>query len=332
MPNVVSVAVVDDHPVRRMRLTRFLERDVFVSVAGVHTSLSSALPEIKASPPDVVILGGELSDQLGFSEFERLLLHLKIPLVPVWVFPFDRDQIKHFENKDSGAESQAFGKSADAMLLLQSIRGAVSSSTGALAPRRTLPQASIPDSVIAIGASTGGIEALFSVLGSFPEDCPPTLVVQHMRHEFTASLIKRMDKTLKPRVLPAVDGARLQAGHIYIAPGARTHLAVTRRMTCELVDGDPVSGHQPSVDVLFKSVADLAPRKKSCVGVLLTGMGSDGADGLLRIRQNGGHTIAQNKDSCVVYGMPRVAVEMGAAAEVLPLSRIGQAVLSVACR
>lgn len=184
-------------------------------------------------------------------------------------------------------------------------------------------------SVILLGASTGGITALETVLSGFRADCPPTLVVQHIRPGFAEGLVRRLDQLLTPQVVAAEDGAALRRGVVYLACSAERHLGLGLRggLRTRLVSGQPVSGHRPSVDVLFQDGAALADRLDVRAG-LLTGMGADGAQGMAALRRAGGHTIAQDRETSVVWGMPRVAAEIGAAAEILPLSRIGAALLS----
>lgn len=175
---------------------------------------------------------------------------------------------------------------------------------------------------LCIGASTGGTEAVKAVLQALPAAAPPVLIVQHMPELFTGTFAKRLDSICAIRVKEAEDGERLCRGTAYIAPG-HSHLslrAAGKELVCSLSRSDPVNRHRPSVDVLFRSAAErLGP---AGVGVLLTGMGKDGADGLLAMRHAGAWTIAQDEGSCVVYGMPREAVLIGAAIEVLPLDEI----------
>ncbi|WP_265502259.1 CheB methylesterase domain-containing protein [Paracoccus beibuensis] len=184
------------------------------------------------------------------------------------------------------------------------------------------------DSVILIGASTGGITALETVLAAFPEDCPPTLVVQHIRPGFAEGLVRRLDQLLAPTVIAADDGTPLRRGTIYLAAAPDRHLAVGLRggARTRLVTGPAVSGHRPSVDVLFSEAVSLAGRLELRAAIL-TGMGADGAEGMCRLRRAGAVTIAQDQGTSVVWGMPRMAVERGGASEVLPLSRIGHALL-----
>jgi len=183
--------------------------------------------------------------------------------------------------------------------------------------------------VVAIGSSTGGVEALIEVLKNFPVNCPPTVITQHMPATFTKSFAERLNRLCAPQVHEATDGARLEIGKIYLAPGGDRHLTIVNPHApcCRLIDKDPVNGHRPSVDVLFDSVAELAGR--NAVGAILTGMGRDGASGLLKMRHAGARTVGQNEKTCVVYGMPRVAFELGAVEMQLPLGAIGEEILKL---
>lgn len=180
--------------------------------------------------------------------------------------------------------------------------------------------------MIFIGASTGGTEAIKEVLLALPPTAPPVLVVQHMPEIFTGSFARRLDGLCLLKVKEAEDGEPVSAGYVYLAPG-HSHLAVRRGggFHCSLSRAEPVNRHRPSVDVLFHSAAlQVGP---SAIGVLLTGMGKDGAKGLLAMREAGAWTIAQDHESCVVYGMPREAAAIGAVREVLPLKDIASRIL-----
>ncbi|MEM7779732.1 MAG: chemotaxis response regulator protein-glutamate methylesterase [Pseudomonadota bacterium] len=192
-----------------------------------------------------------------------------------------------------------------------------------------LPQvtANAPE-LIAIGSSTGGVEALHSLLAGFPPDCPPTLIVQHVNATFAGAIVDSLNKTCAPQVALADSDIVLETGKVWLAPGDEKHLmlatAGSHGWRMVLRADDKVSGHRPSVDRLFQSVAEVAgPR---ALGILLTGMGQDGAKHLLSMAQTGSRTIAQDEASCVVFGMPRKAIELGAAREVLPLEAIPQAI------
>ena len=183
--------------------------------------------------------------------------------------------------------------------------------------------------IIFVGASTGGTEAVKTFLQGIPPDCPPILVVQHMPESFTASFAARLNSLCQPRVIEAQGGESLAAGTGYIAPG-HSHLRIKRGASgyvTELLKTPPVNRHRPSVDVLFDSAAELVGR--SAIGVILTGMGKDGALGLLRMRTAGARTFGQDEASCVVYGMPREAAMIGAVEEVAALDALARRVLSI---
>jgi two-component system, chemotaxis family, protein-glutamate methylesterase/glutaminase len=192
-------------------------------------------------------------------------------------------------------------------------------------PERTrcTPGVSSPcGTIVCIGASTGGTEALKAVLQALPADMPPVLIVQHMPEMFTGAFARRLDAMCPLEVKEAEDGEALKRGVAYVSPG-HSHLSIRRSgngWQCVLSRSDPVNRHRPSVDVLFRSAAELLG--PAAIGVLLTGMGKDGADGLLQMRRRGAWTIAQDQGSCVVYGMPREAVAIGAAVEIVPLREI----------
>ncbi len=180
--------------------------------------------------------------------------------------------------------------------------------------------------LLLIGASTGGVDALLNVLKCFPKDCPPTLVVQHTGGRFAQSLIRLLDNGTAATVRGAVDGAYVQQGHVYLAPddGAHLQLHASKKPRIALSPADPVCGHRPSVDTLFESALHLAPK---VTAALLTGMGRDGAKGITALRKAGAYTIAQDAQTCIVHGMPRVAVQLGGIDEILPINQIGSALL-----
>lgn len=186
------------------------------------------------------------------------------------------------------------------------------------------------ETVVFIGASTGGTSAIRAVLERMPADAPPVLVVQHMPQAFTGGFARRLSEACDVEVVEAVNGAPVERGHVYIAPGGR-HLAIARRgrgYGIAIRDGAPVSRHRPSVDVLFESAARIV--RGDAIGVMLTGMGKDGASGMLAIRHAGGHTIAQDAASCVVFGMPREAIALGGVVEVLGLAQIAERIIALA--
>jgi two-component system chemotaxis response regulator CheB len=183
--------------------------------------------------------------------------------------------------------------------------------------------------MVAIGSSTGGVEALLTVLSRFPANCPPTVITQHMPAAFTKSFAERLNRSCAADVSEARDGAPLQTGKVYLAPGGATHLEVAGQTNprCCLREGDLMNGHRPSVDKLFHSMAHTLGTK--AVGVILTGMGRDGAQGLKAIRDDGGRTLGQDEQSCVVYGMPKAAADIGAVERQTSLERMADAILDL---
>lgn len=189
------------------------------------------------------------------------------------------------------------------------------------------PSSSPSGSIVFVGASTGGTEAIKDVLLGLPATMPPVLIVQHMPEMFTGSFARRLDGLCAMRVKEAAHGERVESGTVYLAPG-HSHLSIRRvgaGFQCELAKSEPVNRHRPSVDVLFRSAAEQLGR--AAIGVLLTGMGKDGASGLLQMLKAGAWTLAQDEASCVVFGMPREAVLLGAAREVVPLRDIAARIL-----
>ena len=199
-------------------------------------------------------------------------------------------------------------------------------------PHTPTPRSSGPlrqDRWIFIGASTGGTEATREVLAEMPEDCPPILITQHMPAGFTQSYARRLDSQVRIRVKEAEHQERLQPGHAYIAPGG-LHLAIGRsgsQGVALLSDAEPVNRHRPSVEVLFESAARVVGPQ--AVGIMLTGMGGDGAQAMRQMREAGGYNVAQSEETCVVFGMPREAIRHGAVHEVLPLKAIAGHVLEL---
>lgn len=335
----VRVLVVDDSPTMRAFLSSLLKRDPGIEVVGSAADALAAREMIKSLDPDVITLDIEMPGMNGLAFLEKIMTLRPTPVVMVSAAT-QAGSAAAVEAMRLGAvgcfakPSDGRGASMERELpaLLDLIREAAQSKVVAQSMARD--EAPVEDfrwngSLVAIGASTGGVEALFEVLRTFPENCPPTVIVQHMPPMFTASLATRLDRLIAPRVVEASDGMPLQQGCIYIAPGGDRHMEVTcwPRGRVRLTPGPLVSGHQPSVDALFHSVARAAG---PTVGVILTGMGADGAEGLLLMREHGARTLGQDETSCVVYGMPRAAKAIGAVERELPLARIGASIIDLA--
>jgi two-component system chemotaxis response regulator CheB len=296
---------------------------------------------IKTLNPDVVTLDIEMPNMNGIEFLEKIMRLRPMPVVMVSTLTQSGADMT-LRALELGA-IDCVGKPADATGTQEALaeivtkvkiaaRASVRTNAGA-APAATPSRRKdfMPSGdIVAIGSSTGGVEALLSILQMFPDTCPPTVITQHMPATFTASFAARLDRASGAKVQEATDGALLEPGKVYVAPGGATHLEVVRSagLRCRLVQGDPVSGHRPSVDVLFNSVAAAVGDK--AVGVILTGMGRDGAQGLLAMRKAGARTLGQDEQSCVVYGMPRSAFEIGAVEKQVSLSSMGQSILDLA--
>ncbi|CAN5264642.1 chemotaxis response regulator protein-glutamate methylesterase [soil metagenome] len=333
---VVRVLVVDDSPTMRGLITAALRRDPEIEVVGAAADPLEARALIKDLNPDVITLDVEMPNMNGLEFLEKIMRLRPMPVVMVSTLTQAGAEIT-LEALEMGAVD-AVGKPGAGVTAVEAfaeltlkVKTAARSRVRARGPvEAARPRADYrasPGHILAIGASTGGVEALITIISAFPADCPATVVTQHMPATFTGSFAARLNKMSAATVTEAVDGAPLIPGHIYIAPGGLTHLEVSGASPrCRLTQGDPVSGHRPSVDMLFRSVARL---RKPMTGVILTGMGRDGAQGLLEMRNAGAHTLGQDEASCVVYGMPRVAQETGAVERQLPLARLSSAILDL---
>lgn len=326
----IRVVVVDDSPTIRGLITAVLQRDPAIDVVGSAGDPLEAREAIKALNPDVITLDVEMPKMSGIEFLEKIMRLRPMPVIMVSTLT-QAGAATTIEALEIGAVD-CVGK-PDFEGLPEKVKNAARARVRPLGDRISAPQNAAAyrsaGKVLAIGASTGGVEALLTMLSCFPENCPPTLITQHMPATFTPSFAARLDRSCRPHVEEARDGAVLEEGRIYLAPGGAAHLTVTgtTRATCRLVEDPPVNGHRPSVDVLFNSVAAVFGARAT--GVILTGMGKDGAAGLRAMRERGARTLGQDEASCVVYGMPRVAFEIGAVERQIPLSRIGVAALDL---
>ncbi|MGF9562880.1 protein-glutamate O-methylesterase CheB [Neorhizobium sp. JUb45] len=330
------VLVVDDSPTMRGLITAVLNSDPEVSVVGQAGDAMEARAAIKELNPDVVTLDVEMPNMNGLEFLDKIMRLRPMPVIMVSAMTHHGAnatlaalEIGAFDcvGKPAPGDVRPFSDLADKVKA--AARSGLRRTSAPAAIVTPATEYKVGRKVVAIGSSTGGVEALITVLQKFPKNCPPTVITQHMPSTFTKSFAERLNRICAPVVQEATDGARLEIGKIYLAPGGERHLQVVNPSApvCRLVERDPVNGHRPSVDVLFDSVAELAGR--NAVGVILTGMGRDGASGLLRMRQAGARTVGQNEKTCVVYGMPRVAYEIGAVETQLPLSSIGEEVLKL---
>ncbi|HEX8045392.1 protein-glutamate O-methylesterase CheB [Rhizobium sp.] len=332
------VLVVDDSPTMRGLITAVLRSDPEVDVIGQAGDALEARAAIKALNPDVVTLDIEMPNMNGLEFLEKIMTLRPMPVIMVSTMTHRGAEatlaaleIGAFDcvGKPVPGEPRPFGDLAEKVKAAARSQRQYVKPAASHAPPPAVADFRVGRKIVAIGSSTGGVEALIAVLQKFPANCPPTVITQHMPPSFTRSFAERLNRLCAPVVQEASDGARLEIGKIYLAPGGERHLQVASASAphCRLVEGGPINGHRPSVDALFDSVAELAGR--NAVGVILTGMGRDGAAGLLKMRHAGARTIGQNEKTCVVYGMPRVAFELGAVEQQFPLNAIGEEILKV---
>jgi len=336
----IKVLVVDDSAVARQLLSNHLARDPAIEVIGTAPDPYLAWQKIRTLSPDVMTLDVEMPRMDGLTFLEKLMRRHPMPVVMVsslteagcatTLRALELGAIDFVMKPAVGLRETFPDLAAE---LTEKVKIAAGAAVRKPAPTpvvRLLASAVLctTQRLIAIGASTGGTEAIREFLGVLPADAPAVLIVQHMPEKFTRAFANRLDGLSAVRVREAEDGDRALAGHVLIAPGNR-HMRLVREGTTYLVrlgDEPPVNRHRPSVDVLFHSCADVAGA--NAVGVIMTGMGDDGARGLLAMRRAGAATLAQDEASSVVFGMPKCAVEIGAADRVLPLARLADAALA----
>jgi len=352
----IRVLVVDDSALVRQILIEVLNAAADVEVVGTASDPFMARDRIKELNPDVLTLDVEMPRMDGLTFLANLMRLRPMPVVMVSSLTDQGAETTlkalelgaiDFVSKpkiDVAGTLAQFGGEILAKIRIAAGARVMARSTpvtsGRVAPRYSA-DAVIPsggsgkmlrttDRIIAIGASTGGTEAIREVLMGLPADCPAIVIAQHIPEAFSLPFTKRMDSLAAMSVVEPSDGQYIMAGHVYIAPGSK-HLLVERdgaRYRCRLNNGPPVNRHCPSVDVLFRSVAqNVGP---NAVGVILTGMGDDGARGLKEMMDAGARTMAQDEASSVVWGMPGAAVKLGGAQDILPLGRVAEHIMRLA--
>jgi two-component system chemotaxis response regulator CheB len=338
---MIRVLIVDDSAVVRKVLAEELSKYDDIDVVGSAIDPYVARDKIVKLRPDVITLDVEMPRMDGLSFLTKLMKYYPLPVVIV----------SSLTPKNSEAALRALALGAVEVIckpgtqysipdvgrdLVRAIRTAITARLpkaheGPKTPPAGLESLSTPletsHKVLAIGASTGGTKTIEAVLSGLPATTPGTVIVQHMPEHFTAAFAKRLNQVCHMEVREAKDNDLVVPGLALVAPGNR-HMLLHRsgaRYLVRLKDGPPVHHQRPSVDVLFYSVARHAGR--NATGVILTGMGADGAKGLLAMRESGAYTMAEHEESCVVYGMPKEAIKLGAADEIVPLPHIAQAIL-----
>jgi two-component system, chemotaxis family, protein-glutamate methylesterase/glutaminase len=334
--NKTRVLIVDDSSTMRLILRTVLAPDPEIEVVGAAGDALEARNMIKALNPDVLTLDVEMPNMSGIEFLHKIMALRPMPVVMISTLTARGSQsaVQALEigavdcvGKPTAEYPNSFEGLAEK--LKAAARARVGGANRAL-PRDGSAAAkdySPSDMIVAVGASTGGVEALQTVLTGLPANCPPIVVTQHMPPTFTKTLAQRLDRICAPTVKEAQQGDVCRPGQVLIAPGGEAHLEISGSGTfhCALKRASLVNGHCPSVDVLFGSVARHA--KSKAIGVILTGMGNDGAQGLLAIRRAGAKTLGQDETSSVVYGMPKSAFEIGAVEAQLPLQKIASEIL-----
>lgn len=347
---MIKVLIIDDSSVVRKALTRILDADPELQVVATATDPYDAREKIKQCDPDVLTLDVSMPRMDGITFLKNLMRLRPMPVVMVSSYTASGAQ-ETFEALALGAfdyvtkpSGQEIDKEQYKAELIRKVKAAATANMSTLAidvnaplvkkdvvagmsMRDPLERAKVKSKLIAIGASTGGTEALKDVLAQMPAECPPIVISQHIPESFSLPFAKRLNESSAVQVKQAEDGDLIMPGHAYLAPGD-DHLMIVREGTnlrCRLSKSPPVNRHRPSVDVMFDSVVNTMG--KNAVGVLLTGMGNDGAQGLLNLLNAGAATIAQDEKTSVVWGMPGEAVKLGAAQQIEPLMRIPERIM-----
>jgi two-component system, chemotaxis family, protein-glutamate methylesterase/glutaminase len=340
----IRVVIVDDSLLIRRILREILSADPAIEVVGEAGDPYEAREKIKELNPDVITLDIEMPKMNGIDFLEKIMKLRPMPVVMISTLTqagaditVRALEIGAVDTIGKPTSNQAAELDCIADVLIAKIKAAALSkpklsskytATETVSVLKYAPRIAGAKKLIAIGASTGGVEAIRVVLERLPLSTPPVLVTQHMPDSFIPSFAARMNTNCAIEVVLAQDDMPLQQGHAYVAAGG-CHLGIKRRgdkYVCKMITGDLISGHRPSVDAMFTSVAEVAG--SDAVGVILTGMGADGARGLKKMLDAGARTIGQNESSCVVYGMPKMAKQAGGVQEEHAITHIAERILS----
>ncbi len=342
--NKLKVLIVDDSAIVRKIFTEILSREPDLEVVGTAPDPYVARDKILETSPDVITLDLEMPRMDGLTFLKKIMHYHPLPVIIVSSLT-PRGGTMALQALELGAvevlakPGSAFSVGDLGVELAEKIRAAArvrfdkrkiqNAAVSPQTPVRLAPLAQTTDKIIAIGASTGGTEAIREVLMPLPQNTPGIVIVQHMPPKFTTAFAERLNQQCAMEVKEAQDGDTVVTGRALIAPG-NYHMLLRRsgaRYFVQVKTGPPVHHQRPSVDVLFNSAAQSAGA--NVVGIILTGMGADGAEGLLAMKERGAYTIAQDEASCVVFGMPREAIRRGATQKVLPLARIPEEIRRV---
>lgn len=356
MSNKIKVIIVDDSAVVRQTVRQMLERDGGIDVIAAASDPLFAISHMQREWPDVIVLDIEMPRMDGLTFLKKIMTEHPTPVVIC----------SSLAESGAATTLQALAAGAAAIItkprmgvkqfledsandVVQAVKAAARANASRLVPRAAVQRPPPPklsadailasglgsgsnmvrttERLVAIGTSTGGTQALESVLTQLPAVCPGIVIVQHMPERFTAMFAERLDSLCALEVREARHGDRVTPGRALIAPGGK-HMLLARsgaQYTVEVIDGPLINRHRPSVDVLFRSCAKFAGR--NALGVIMTGMGDDGARGMKEMREAGARTIAEDESTCIVFGMPKEAIRLGGVDSVLPLDRIPAAIL-----
>ncbi len=336
----IRVLIIDDSALVRQLLTEVFANNPEFEVVGTAPDPIIAREKIKALSPDVLTLDIEMPRMNGIEFLEKLMRLRPMPVVMISTLTIEGADIT-LQALELGAIDYVAKPTTNLSKSMDSLRSEILTKvrTAARARIRSHAMSSRPVGaptmlapsahgrrIIGIGASTGGVEALGTLLSAVTPNAPGIVIVQHMPATFTGRFAARLDSQLALKVVEGTDGCLILPGMAVVAPGGR-HFRVIETgegLRCRITDGHVGQGHMPSADMMFQS---LVPFGRQAAGIILTGMGRDGAEGLLAMRRAGALTIAQDQPSCVVYGMPRAAVDIGAVVKELPITRIAAAML-----
>jgi two-component system chemotaxis response regulator CheB len=358
MSSRIKVMIVDDSAVVRQTVRQALERDAGIEVIAAASDPLFAISHMQRQWPDVIVLDIEMPRMDGLTFLKKIMTERPTPVVIC----------SSLAESGAAATMQALSAGAVAIItkpkigvkqfledsandVVQAVKAAARANASRLVPRAVTPLNPAPklsadailgaglgsgsnmvrttERIIAIGTSTGGTQALEAVLTRLPAVCPGIVIVQHMPERFTAMFAERLNSLCALEVREARHGDRVMPGRALLAPGGK-HMMLARsgaQYTVEVVDGPLINRHRPSVDVLFRSCAKFAG--KNAVGVIMTGMGDDGARGLKEMHDTGASTIAEDESSCVVFGMPKEAIRLGGVDRIVPLTQIPEAILGL---
>jgi two-component system chemotaxis response regulator CheB len=334
---MIRVLIVDDSAVVRQVFRRALDADPDIQVIGTAPDPYVARDMIAANIPDVITLDIEMPRMDGITFLRKLMSFHPIPTIVISSLTQEGTKMGVEALRAGAVQILAKPQNAYSVgdlekTLINAVKAAATTKVSKLVAEETVDRTShslacTTNQILAIGASTGGTRAIEEILKRLPANCPGTVIVQHIPEHFSKSFAQRLDEICEMEVLEAVDGESVTPGKVLIAPG-HSHMLLRRsgaRYFVEVKPGPTVTGHRPSVDVLYRSVARTAG--PNAIGVLLTGMGSDGARGLLEMKQAGALTLTQDEPSCVVYGMPMQAVKLGASDQEVPLKHMAATIV-----